>query len=377
MSKVVIDDSKLVNIADAIRNKNGSTNKYTPTEMATAIGDIKVSTGMELAPEDLVFSGNCYSLFNDDSWNWFIEKYGDKITTKDITDGRSMFSNNPITSIPFSLNFKENYTTFTGSMFYYSKIVSPPPINNLKIQSAQCMFENCDYLIEIPEDYFNTWDFSYINQSNYDSINQMFLHCKRLRKIPSDLSMFYNNARSSSVFYYGAFWDCYVLEKITNLPVSPAIFAENYFYNTFRMCNRLKQVTFSLNDGIPKTARWQKQIIDLSKQVGYRAESEPLSNYGMSSDIQITNDATYQLLKNNEDSWTQNIAYSRYNHDSAVETINTLPDTSAYLAEKGGTTNIIKFEGISGSATDGGAINTLTEAEIAVAAAKGWSVALV
>ena len=52
MSKVVIDDSKLVNIADAIRNKNGSANKYTPTEMATAIGEIKVSTGAELAPED-------------------------------------------------------------------------------------------------------------------------------------------------------------------------------------------------------------------------------------------------------------------------------------------------------------------------------------
>ena len=104
---------------------------------------------------------------------------------------------------------------------------------------------------------------------------------------------------------------------------------------------------------------------------------EPLSNYGMPSDTKISNDATYQLLKDNEDAWAEGKAYSRYNHDSAVETINTLPDTSAYLAESGGTTNIIKFTGASGSATDGGAINTLTEAEIAVAAAKGWTVTLV
>ena len=108
MSKVVIDDSKLVNIADAIRNKNGSADKYTPTEMATAIGEIKASSGMELAPEDLVISGDCRNKFNNGSWDWYIEKFGDKITTKDITDSRNMFSNNSLPSIPFSLNIKEN-----------------------------------------------------------------------------------------------------------------------------------------------------------------------------------------------------------------------------------------------------------------------------
>jgi hypothetical protein len=65
--------------------------------------------------------------------------------------------------------------------------------------------------------------------------------------------------------------------------------------------------------------------------------------------------------------------YSRYNHDSAVNTINSLPDTSAYLATAGGT-NTIKFKGNAGSKTDGGAINTLTAEEIAVATAKGWTV---
>jgi hypothetical protein len=68
--------------------------------------------------------------------------------------------------------------------------------------------------------------------------------------------------------------------------------------------------------------------------------------------------------------FTQDYFYSRYNHASAVETINSLPDTSAYG------TNTIKFLGASGSRTDGGAISNLTEEEIAVATAKGWTVTL-
>lgn len=65
---------------------------------------------------------------------------------------------------------------------------------------------------------------------------------------------------------------------------------------------------------------------------------------------------------------------SVYNHDSAVETINSLPDTSAFLAEVGGT-NTIQFYSNQGANTEGGAIGNLTVEEIAVAAAKGWTVA--
>ena len=68
--------------------------------------------------------------------------------------------------------------------------------------------------------------------------------------------------------------------------------------------------------------------------------------------------------------------FSRYNHDSAVETINSLPDTSEYLATAGGT-NTIKFRNYSGACTDGGGTNDLTPEEIAVATAKGWTVTIV
>lgn len=90
----------------------------------------------------------------------------------------------------------------------------------------------------------------------------------------------------------------------------------------------------------------------------------------------IYNEETYAALKNDPDAFcianTSNsstyadYSYSRYNHNSAVNTINSLPDTTS-----SGGTNTIKFRGAAGAKTDGGAINTLTEAEIAVATAKG------
>ena len=110
----------------------------------------------------------------------------------------------------------------------------------------------------------------------------------------------------------------------------------------------------------------------------YVASIDFITNYssGITADKLVTDDTTYQALKNDPDWFSTKVEYSRYNHDSAVNTINSLPDTSAYLATAGGT-NTIKFKGAAGSKTDGGAINTLTEAEIAVATAKGWTVTFV
>lgn len=54
---------------------------------------------------------------------------------------------------------------------------------------------------------------------------------------------------------------------------------------------------------------------------------------------------------------------------SAVETLSTVPQITNARG-----TPTIKFKGNAGSATDGGAINTMTPEEIAVAAAKGWTV---
>ena len=144
--------------------------------------------------------------------------------------------------------------------------------------------------------------------------------------------------------------------------------SDNLFNYTFAQMYSLKKLTFTPNE----IRSWKSQVIDLSSNVGYGQLNWYVDKYPH----QVHNDEEYQNYKQYDDWWSSDIAYACYNRISAVETINSLPDTSAYLAEKGGT-NTIKFKGAAGSATDGGAINTMTEEEIAVATAKGWTVSFV
>ena len=128
-------------------------------------------------------------------------------------------------------------------------------------------------------------------------------------------------------------------------------------------------------DGTPIVVNWKKQTIDLSGNASPSSITY-FTNYnsGITSDKLVDSDETYQTLKNDPDWFSLDYSYARYNKTSAIETINSLPDASAYLATQSSGTNTIKFKGEAGSATDGGAINTMTEAEIAVATAKGWTV---
>jgi hypothetical protein len=162
------------------------------------------------------------------------------------------------------------------------------------------------------------------------------------------------------------------------MPYISATWATNAFTGFGLNCYRVQNITFETNAGEPIAVNWKAQTIDLSKNVGWGLSSGMIVNYnsGITVDKEVKDDATYQALKNDPDWFSINVAYSRYNHDSAVATINSLPDASAYLATAGGT-NTIKFKGNAGSLTDGGAINTLTEEEIAVATNKGWTITFV
>jgi hypothetical protein len=208
-----------------------------------------------------------------------------------------------------------------------------------------------------------------------------------LRRAPSWWYKFRLNPESTAfpatnyVIYYQAFNSAYALDEVTDIPVwnCAGVQNSNMFTGFLKTASRTKNITFETNeDGSPIVAQWKSQVIDLIAigRATYSAKNEILNNNsGITADKEVASYDTYQALKNDPDWFTQNVAYSRYNHDSAVATINSLPDTSAYLATAGGT-NTIKFTGDAGSATDGGAINTLTDAEIAVATAKGWTVTL-
>ena len=295
-------------------------------------------------------------------------------------------SSDKIKEIPFVLNFSssDSYHSLISIFYSCNNLIQVPKLNNVKVYQTASMFYNCHNLRTIPDDIADTWDWSYVEgqTSPYSGdCSKMFSFCYSLRSFPMNLIKsgnpylyyFYS-------YYYWNFYSCYALDELINLPIlyTKATWTSNAFPNTFGYCSRLKNITFALNNGVPYTVTWKSQVIDLSNYTGYANYNPDILNYnsGITADKEVKDDATYQALKNDPDWFTCNVAYSRYNHDSAVATINSLPDTSAYLATAGGT-NTIKFKGQAGASTDGGAINTLTEEEIAVATAKGWTCSFV
>jgi hypothetical protein len=384
MSKVFINESTLTAIGDAIRGKTGGTELIAPLNMANEIegittGDVGLN---DFIPESaFTISGTCTYMFANNHWNWFIENYGDKITTNNITSSDNMFRDcKNLTSIPFDLNLTNtSYTSFQQMFYYCNNLKEVGNLVNIYPSTMNYMFASCLNLRYLPE--FINPNFSRIQTYAYSSMGSMFDSCYSLRKIPEDLlnQLWGIMISSSYPVFNNAFQFCHCLDEIIGLNPQTGTITSNMLGSTFKCCGRVKDIIFALQeDGIPYSVNWKTQTIDLTTNVGYVNGRSYVLNYnsGITADKEVTDDATYQALKDDVDWWSAASAYSRYNHDSAVNTINSLPDTSAYLATAGGT-NTIKFKGTSGSSTDGGAINTLTAEEIAVATAKGWTVSLV
>lgn len=354
-------------------------NTITPLEMAEEINNLQA-----LPEEALTITGDTNYRFANDGWTWFIENYGNKIKTKNIIEASNMFRNSKnLKNIPFELNFETSYKPFLTAIFQGCRDLEDiPKINNANVGDVSDMFYQCFSLRELKEESVEGIDWSYIESltSSYSGAgDSRFNSCYSLRKFPMSFLAHGNPVIGYNYSnYYSLFNNCYALDEVVGLPIQHrnAKWTSNAFNTTFEYCCRLKRLTFETNeDGSPiKIDTWSKQAIGLSGYVGIARYTSYITNYnsGIGTDKQVTDDASYQALKNDPDWWSIDWNYSRYNHDSAVETINTLPDLSG-----GAGGNTIKFKGVAGALTDGGAINTLTEEEIAVAAAKGWTVSLV
>lgn len=383
MSKVFIEETTLTAIGDAIREKTGKTELIAPLSMATEISSITTGGGGGEDTEPIVLTGDCTYACAGKLSSIFIENNPNTISTNDITNASYMFLNSTAEHIPFALNFKSTIKAGLNSLFEScQKLKEIPLINNAYPNSIQKLFQRCSSIRYLPEDLGMDWNWNELHTYNYSYLSSIFEYCYSLRKIPEFfLSNLWGNQTSPSYIAYRSMLTyCYALDEINNIPVHKGTLTSNGFSMAFYQCFRLKNFTFATNeDGTPKSANWKSQTIELDSYVGWASTIHSITSYynsGITADKEVKDDATYEALKNDNDWCTAKLEYSRYNHDSAVNTINSLPDTSAYLATAGGT-NTIKFKGASGSLTDGGAINTMTEEEIAVATAKGWTVSFV
>lgn len=300
--------------------------------------------------EDLTFTNDCSSLFYYGRFSWVLEHYTSLFSFSNIQNAGSCFyalkTNADLTNLTFYMNNK-GWNNILNDMFAYSKLSHLPHIVG-KVDECSEIFRS--YSMEsIPDNFFD--DFIFQKPNSYIDCTSIFSGCKNLTKVPS-LKAF-KQLQSTRVpssayynFYYNLFYDCNKLQEIRDLPIVYGINSavkENLFNSTVSSTYKLSSFTFEPN----QIARLSNQVLNF-QTTGWE--------YGYPQAERIKN--------------------SVYNHDSAVETINSLPDTSAFLAEAGGT-NTIKFYSDQGANTEGGAIGNLTAEEIAVAAAKGWTVALV
>ena len=409
MSKLFIEETTLTAIGDAIREMTGLEELIAPGNMPNEIRSIETGGGepniepieitangvysaddvdgynpitvnvpQDGAPTDkeLAFTGDFQYKFSKNSFNWIIEKYGNRITTKNLNNGQSAFdTSTTLTEIPFDLNFDPSASmVFMSNMFincYALRNIGK--ISGVSPYNGAYLFGSCTNLRYLPE--LENWNWSSMHSVSYQALNAMFYCCYSLRSIPEEwLKEIYNAYNAYYGSQYGEFfYNCYSLDELRGVPVSnTANFSGNVFHNTFYDCFRLQNVIFNTDSGNPITVNWTNQAIDLSSVGWANKGTFTILNYnsGITADKEVKDAATYEALKEDPDWFSCDVAYSRYNHDSAVATINSLPSST-------GTGNTIKFKGEAGSATDGGAINTLTEEEIAVAAAKGWTVTLV
>lgn len=386
MANVLVEETSLSNIASAIRGKNGSTAVYKPGEMAAAITNLPTGGGSG-SSETINFSTDISYLFASAGGGALYEAVKNKnLVFTNICYGRGVFYNMSTndTITPFTIHLLQGMYGVQGNVdfrnFYegssvVSNIVIDPPIEG----AAGTEFQNF-----FTKSRLKNIDLSCID-TNHAIFGQfgardLFSESGYLRSINFTNSPQRYFGGSNSVQYDGTFYHCFDLDSIEGLYT--AIYT-SFNSGTFNNCSHLAKLTFKTASPTNANNSYYGSDIDLSTVGYYTNVSEgyiknTALHYGNDPIIkkslvrqnaakEITNATTYAKLKNDPDAWTTNVAYSRYNKTSAKETLTSLP----YINE----THTIKFNGESGSATDGGAIKNLTSSEIAAATAKKWTVA--
>ena len=349
--------------------------KYTATDIANELSDV---CSVAPKPEDLILEGDCSQSFNHGKFKWLLNKIKG---TNNITSLSNMFNGSDIETIDYPLNLSPSYGRISAGDAFANchKLKKAPDIFGLGIAAlddVDGLFANCYSIKEIPVSWENI---KYVDEILDPVRNSMFSYCYNLRKISENLIKKLNREKVTNYYYwlgYNGFYCCQTLEEIRGfaIPNPSKTISSNLFRETFYYCSRLKDLIFLKEEGT--RGNLQGQTIDLRNDVGYvqsLTSDFPVDYVDKSEFDLITDDESYQRFKDSENSFACSIEYSRYNHDSAVRTINSLPDLSGNT----GAANTIVFKGEAGSRTDGGAINTMTEEEIAVATAKGWVVSFV
>ena len=187
MSKVFIEDTTLTAIGDAIRGKAGTSDLIDPANMAQEItnlpGDIDQSA--------VTFSGLLLYFNNNGSLHNLLTRYGTQCRFTNVTSLQYAFSACNNSEYPFTINCAINTPCDLRYCFADSKIKQLPPIKNAKPEKIGGFLQGCTKLTAIPDDYCDTWDFTYLNNST-EGDGPAMQSCCSLRKAPKFIKHLYN-----------------------------------------------------------------------------------------------------------------------------------------------------------------------------------------
>ena len=333
-------------------SENGT---YTPEQGVDGFSEVEVDVDNRIRIE----ADAKYALANIEFW----QQNHNRIDIGELTNMTRMFYENvairseDLPSVFYYHN--ENGLLNLSEAFYNTFITSYPEIRSADnvplIVHTGIGIENCYWLERLDETFWNNINVS--NTYQLDPIN----NCYRLRNIPQNII---SNSNYSTALTYGGIGFLYSMDEIIGYPIM-------YVKSNFMMyASHLKRFKYTYNGAEYNCGK--NATVYFNNYIGYAQNAGSyMTNTNITAATQITDAASYAALKNNPDAWTADIAYSRYNRASAAETLTSLPtNTNATAAT-------IKFEGAAGSATDEGAINTMTAEEIAVATTKNFTVAYV
>lgn len=204
--KRVIDDAVLTDIADAIREKNGTEVTYQETEMAEAIK----KSGYKFKN----FAYFCYQgnrVFDLDS-----------VDTSEGTDFSHMFCNcSNVRYMNISELDTSKGTDFSGMFYGCTNLEIVPNLDTSNGTEFSEMFCSCKKLTSIPQ----------LDTSNGSFFNGMFQNCYKLTSIP-------NLDTSKGIYLREMFSGCQALISIPRLDVG----RNSDFSNMFRNCYVLQDL---------------------------------------------------------------------------------------------------------------------------------------
>ena len=343
MAVGIVDRQKLVNIADAVREKKGITGNMTLDAIASNISSMP--TASNNAKFDFTGSGS-KSSGNPLSYLTKIDLSG--WDTSKVTDMAEMFRDcNSITSLDVS-NFNTKNVTDMRAMFYGCSSLTSLDLSSFKtsnVGNMGSMFNGCYSL--------KTLDLSNFDTSSVDNMGNMFTDCYSLKTL--DLS---NWDTINVTDMYVMFYNCSSLTSLdlSSFKTGNVISMYYMFYN----CSSLTTLDLSNFD--------TSNVISMNRMF---KDCSSLTNLDLSNWDTINVTDMYVMFSNCSKlsnltlgkDWASNSKISSFDlsscpltHESAVDVINKLATRS--------NSPVITFSNLVG----------LYQSEIDVATNKGWSV---